>query len=182
MSNKNLREHVPSVIKLLKLYVSINRLLPSVITEIVFNSNRDMGCRLLERCARDITDSQHAPKIMSAVKLVKMCIENKIYTGLEYSSDVPASLKDQMHRSKLIISFDGDLTCEDCKCKAGGKIEDNDTNSEGNEDVINMVCVHALPTLIKLSSLLYDYLADDTCFELSSLMRQHESVLACSVG
>ena len=103
---------------------------------------------------------------MSAVKLVKICIENKIHTGLEWSSEVRVSLKDQRYRSKLIISFKGDIASEDCKCKARGKIEDHYHNSERNKDVINMVCVHTLSTLIKLSSLLYDYLADDECFEL----------------
>ena len=65
---------------------------------------------------------------------------------------MPASFKDQMHKSKLIMSCDGDITCNDCECKAGGKIEDDDHNSERNEDVTNMVCLHALPTLMKLSS------------------------------
>ena len=143
-------------------------------TEIAFNSRRDVGYRLLERCVRHITDTEYAPKRMSIVNLVKICKDNKILTGLEWSSEVPASFKAQRYQSKLIISCDGDLICNDCEYNAGGKIEDDNQNLERKEDVINMVCVHTFPTLMKLSLFLYHFLADDTCFELSSLMRQHE--------
>ena len=96
VSNKNIREHVTSIMKLFKSCVSVNpdakhakfdstiySLLPSAITEIAFNSRRHAGCRLLERCVCHMTDAEHARKRSSAVKLVKMCTENKIHAGLE---------------------------------------------------------------------------------------------------
>ena len=102
-------------------------------------------------------------------------------------------MKCMCYRTKITASNDGELTCCECNYKVGGnKDVDNATsiNDEGNykadsghkdnECDENMVCMHVLPNFMKLSILLFDFLADDVCFELASIWRRNNGNVTCS--
>ena len=193
VSKPNLRKYFPNIMQLLKLCVRIDpevkctkfdlplcNLAPSIITEISYDSRRDAGYRLLHRCVRHMTDTGYIPKRISDVHLVKITHNDKTHTCLKFSCDVPASHESQCYRSKIIISCDGESISIQCACKDGGKKDSENKEEENIDEEEIMVCVHMFPTLMKLSLLLYDYLADVICFELESLVRQHGSTLACN--
>ena len=99
-------------------------LIPSMIKDIMHNSRRDYGCKLLHRCARHITDMACAPKRLSGINLVRMFLNNKYHVCFEMACDVPASCKGRCYKSKLILSCDVELICNNCNCKAGRKNDD----------------------------------------------------------
>ena len=64
---------------------------------------------------------------------------------------------------KACVTFDRDMPCCDCDCTAGGG------NKESKERTKkHMVCVHIFPTIMKITTLLCDFLVDDLCYELTA--------------
>ena len=77
---------------------------------------------------------------------------------------------------QVTVASNGELFCCGCNCKAGGNKEENKIANINDE---NVACLHELPNIIKISFMLFDYLADDACFEPSSLCRRHDGNPSC---
>ena len=139
-------------------------LLPKAVTEIAFKNRSDSGYRLLSRCVRHIM----CTKKISEIKIIKIEHDGKENTCFEWSSLFPASMKGQTYENKITVSYDGELFCCECTCKDGGRDnEEKDNNVEKNK-----LCFHGLSNFMKLSIMLFDYLADDMCFELCALFKR----------
>ena len=119
----------------------------SVFTSVTYNSRRDIGYHLLWRYFHHIIDTQCNPKRLSDIKLIKINHDNNDSLFLEWSSDVPASFKDQCYRSKIMITCNGELPICECTFKASGKKEENeDVNENNNHEKI----WHVLPCYLVL--------------------------------
>ena len=149
ISQQILRRRIPEILKFLQSYVSIDpdekhaafdspicSLMPSAAAEIAYLSQRYSGFRLMHRCVRRMTDTKHAPKRMSDIKMFTMIERNYEVLHFEWSSNVPSSTTHQLCHFKSTASSDGKLQCCDCNCKVGGN-DDNDYSSKYNHK--NMV-------------------------------------------
>ena len=169
-----------------KLYSPFCSLIPCVDSEMAYRSRRDSGSILVHRCVRNITDIKYSPRRISDVKIITIDAGDNNLFAFEWSSDAPASMKDEYCRFKISMTSCGKLHCCNCTCKVGSNKSkennnDNETlnkNSSTNKDK-RMVCVHTLPNFMKLSMLLFDFLADDAYFELASMWRRYDVNSTC---
>ena len=143
----------------------VHSLLPCVVIEIAYKSRRDSGFRLLHMCVRHITGIKHYPRRISDIKMIMLDVNKNNKMALEWSSDMPVSMKDQCYRCKTTVTSCGKLHCCDCACKVGSngngvkignKKENLNNYSVTNKDK-NMTCAHFLPNFMKLSLLLFDF-------------------------
>ena len=60
------------------------------------------------------------------------------------------------------MTFDVDMHCSDCDCTAGS------CNEELKKTyAMHMVCAHACPAIIKIATLMCQFVADDMCYDLA---------------
>ena len=140
----------------------VYKIVPIMITKIAYGSRRDSGFRLLKRCVRHSTDAKYYPGKISVVTIYQSTIEGREKILLDWSCSIPASMKNASYSTRVCISTDGSVICCECKCKIGG--------ADQSDDEANMLCVHICPSITKLTMILFDYLAEDVCYELASML------------
>ena len=72
-------------------------------------------------------------------------------------------MKDLFYNVKICINFNGDLQCSECDCTAIGR--EKECQLDNNK---HMICVHTCPAIIKITTLLYDFIAENLCYKLCS--------------
>ena len=90
-------------------------------------------------------------------------LDNATLTNDEGNCKADARHKDKRNKSSNI----------EYAHKTESNREEKDTKQINKYDK-NMVFVHVLPDCMKLSMLLLDFLADDVCFELASILRRND--------
>ena len=76
-----------------------------------------------------------------------LLLHNDATIGIHLKNKIPASMKDCLYDTEVIVSRDNLVSCR-CNCKCGG---------ENNK---NIACVYVLPLAFQLSLLLSDGLAE----------------------
>ena len=152
----------------------------SVVTNVTYDVRRDISYHLLWTCFHHVIDTQCNPKRLSDIKLIKINHDNNDSLFLEWSSDVPASFKDQCYRSKIMITYNSELLICECTFKASKKKEENEDVNENNNHEKNVVCARMLPSFMKLSLFLCDRMANCMCFELASLWMNFNDSFSCN--
>ena len=71
----------------------VHILLPCIATEMAYKSRRDSGFASLHRCVRHATDKKCYPRRISDIKLIMLDINENNTFPLEWSSDMPDSMK-----------------------------------------------------------------------------------------
>ena len=94
-------------------------MLPSVITEIAYNSRRYSGFKLCLRCVLHLVDPKHAGIRISNIEVIEITHQNTKKIALVWSCKVPASMENVFHNVKVCMTFDDDMHCIDCDCTAG---------------------------------------------------------------
>ena len=179
ISKPEFRNEVPGLLKLLSSCVTFDptvkytkfdspvyKVIPVIITEIANKSRRDSGYRLCCRCVRHATDANFYPKQISDVRAIEITKNGRKEIVYEWSCKIPASMNKAVYTTKVCVTCDGQLYSCECDCKAGGGKSASDLVEDSEK---NMVCVHVCPTIMKVTMLLCDYLAEDMCFELAAM-------------
>ncbi len=163
ISDVTLRDHVPDVIIILSDMIDFNsskHYVPQMFCDIAqrCRTSKDKDAhRLLERFLRHVTDPKMQRLALEHVEFFKCTDKEQI--GLSISTNVPASMQDQMYCTTSSIRSDGTLLCAKCNCKVGGHKKER------------FGCVHTLPCLGKLTVLLTSGgLSDDILFELQAMI------------
>ena len=161
-------QHVPGLLKLFgsmttfkpgnesrwKNHKSLYAALPSIIIQFTFDCRVDSGYRLLMRCIRHAFDS----RTKSLKNQTPTLITHQGEVGIHLSSSIPASMKSSVYCSEIAITPTKLLCCK-CTCHCGG---------QGKERIL---CVHNLPLLFLLTSLLFDGLAENMLCDLAACLR-----------
>ena len=114
----------------------------------------DSGYRLLMRCIRHAFDS----RTQSLNNQIATLIWHQGEVGIHLSSSIPASMKNSVYCSEIAVTPTKLLCCK-CSCHCGG---------QGKERIL---CVHNLPLLFLLTSLLFDGLAENMLCDLAACLR-----------
>ena len=112
---------------------------------------------------------------MSKIKVLMI----KDILCFEWSSDAPASINSKYYKTKITVSCESEVYYCDYTCKAG---EDNEENEKNNMHNKNILCVHVLSCFIKICLLLFNFLADDICFEIAALSRRSEGFISFNIN
>ena len=165
VSDPNIKDHLPGLLKLLSSCVTYNKkkhtdwtkdpkvydALPWNIIKFAKNSRVDSGYRLLERCVRHGHDPR-MPSMFDNTAQVIQLVDGSL--GFVIESQVPASMKKNVYNTTVAYTAD-DLLAVRCNCKSGSKSSDK------------VVCVHILPIAYKVTQLLYEDLAEHILVELA---------------
>ena len=119
------------------------------------NCRVDSGYRLLMRCIRHAFDSRTKSLENKTAKL----IVHQGEVGIHLSLEIPVSMKNSVYCSKIAVTPTKILCCK-CSCYCGG---------QGNERIL---CVHNLPLLFLLTTLLFDALADNLLCDFAACLRE----------
>ena len=137
-----------------KSHKSLYAALPSIILQFAFDCRVDSGYRLLMRCVRHAFDS----RTQSLKNQTATLIVHEGEVGIHLSSSIPASMKSSVYCSEIAVTPTKLLCCK-CSCHCGG---------QGKERIL---CVHNLPLLFLLTSLLFDGLAENMLCDLAACLR-----------
>ena len=166
VSNPELMEHLPEILKLFSSFVQYERkkqtswvkdptvydALPAMIINIAQHSRIDSGYRLLARCVRHGHDPKMQSLFCNSADFIRL---HDGSIGIVIKMKVPASMKAQVYETTIVITAN-DLLATECSCRSGSKDGDR------------VVCVHNLPVAYKVTELLYDGLAEHILLELAS--------------
>ena len=95
---------------------------------------------------------------------------------------MPASIKSVSYSTRVCVSTDGSVVYCECKCKIGA--------GHMSDDQGNILCVYICSSITTLTMILFDYLAEDVCYELASMptrrglsetLAESVKILACVV-
>ena len=112
---------------------------------------------------RHATDSNFYPSRLSNITVSDTVINRGNKTCIEWRCEVPASMKSEKYKTKVVMTTDSEIVSSDCECKVGGNHE--------NIDESNMICIHIFSSIMKITMILLDYLAEDLCYELASIWK-----------
>ena len=107
------------------------------------------------RCIRHAFDSRTKSLENKTAKL----IVHQGEVGIHLSSEIPASMKRSVYISEIAVTPTKILCCK-CSCHCGG---------QGNERIL---CVHNLPLLFLLTTLLFDALAENLLCDFAACLRE----------
>ena len=107
-------------IKYKKFDSPVYSIIPTIITKIANGSRRDSSYRLLSRCVRHATNSKFYPGRLSDITVSDITIKRSRKITLEWSCEVPASMKAEKYLTTVRLSIEGEIIACDCKCKIGG--------------------------------------------------------------
>jgi len=138
-------------------------ILPGLITNIAYNSRRDSAFRVCFRCIRHLTDPKFEDVRISKVNVIELISDEGNTLALYWSCRIPASMKDVFYNVKICMTYDGDLQCSECDCVAAGGEKEYQFDHNNH-----MICVHICPAIMKITTLLCDFMAEDLCYELCS--------------
>ena len=135
------------------------RAVPDIVRDICKESRIDGGHRLMKRANRHANDPR-TPSMIKAAGFIKIIDGN---CCIEITTDVQASMKDDIYSNTACFSKDGLNYCE-CDCKAG---------SCGKE---RAVCVHTPSLGVMMSHIILDGLSESILVECSSAWgnKQHK--------
>ena len=128
--------------------------IPALFIDFANNSRVDSGYRILSRMIRHALDSKITPMDDCIAEFIR---DKKGDIGIHLSSNVPASMKQDIYQTEVLVTSNNLLCCK-CNCKCG---------SQGSQRI---VCVHTLVRPYMLSLLLADDLAEHMLIELASLV------------
>ena len=88
------------------------------------------------------------------------------------STPVPM-MKGETHEARVCLAHDSHLRCYKCKYEASRNNNKTNNNAtvewtDGEEDIKNMTRARTHPTMMKLTLMLCNYLADIACYELGA--------------
>ena len=160
--------HIPGILKLFGSIVefdsteetksskvsTLRHILPSCFFVFAANCRVDSGYRVIQRCIRHATDSRFPSIDKEIAKLINYHGE----LGIHLSATVPASMKNCLYKSEIVLTPTKILCCK-CTCPCGSQ------NKE------RTLCVHNLPLVYSLTLLMFRELADHIIREFAACMR-----------
>ena len=126
----------------------------SIIIHFAADCRVDLGYRLLMHCIQHVFDSRTKSLGNKTAKL----IVHQGEVGIHLLSEIPTSMKSSVYCSKIAATPTKILCCK-CSCHCGG---------QGNKRIL---CVHNLPLLFLLTTLLFDALADNLLCDFAACLR-----------
>jgi hypothetical protein len=156
-------QHIPGILHLFGSMVTydrehqtgwmkqINDSMPAMLLRFAAQSRLGCGYRLLARCARHTFDSKMPPPDREIATLIFHDGE----VGIHLSSKVPASMKNEVYQSEIVVTPTKILCCR-CTCPCG------------SQTVERVVCVHNLPLLLNMSVFIGECLGEHLLMELAA--------------